>query len=375
MHTKNSYQKDEVDEILELEPEMGPESTTRLQDNEETDDGGNTQDYLNKAMATYKTEHEKTQKRKLSESNEVFLTKVDASFESLQVVLASDGKLLGRALVDRFQASFTDSDEHKRAKLSLDGIWIRDLTGEAPLYPFMIECKKGAPHSFSTNTQLTNTRKIFAGDKLVDINLHMRNKQLYTVAEQHDVKSSYLTVRQTPKITLKANISGVRVTFLNRFVQEMSAYPSAILAEMSETPPPKEFSDVQREAEPEEEPGLRRNRTLRLKDHGAMVLDQKARDPSINVGEEADEKVERRIKAWKKHKGFDTKTNTQTDVDTVFDFYKVDLQLRGIMIVVPQASKSTDDLCLTMKRIQISNCLSMESPINTIPENTNQSIP
>jgi len=350
-----SKPKDEVDEILELEPEMGPESTTRLQDNEETDDGGNTQDYLNKAMATYKTEHEKTQKRKLSESNEVFLTKVDASFESLQVVLASDGKLLGRALVDRFQASFTDSDEHKRAKLSLDGIWIRDLTGEAPLYPFMIECKKG--------------------DKLVDINLHMRNKQLYTVAEQHDVKSSYLTVRQTPKITLKANISGVRVTFLNRFVQEMSAYPSAILAEMSETPPPKEFSDVQREAEPEEEPGLRRNRTLRLKDHGAMVLDQKARDPSINVGEEADEKVERRIKAWKKHKGFDTKTNTQTDVDTVFDFYKVDLQLRGIMIVVPQASKSTDDLCLTMKRIQISNCLSMESPINTIPENTNQSIP
>ncbi len=148
----------------------------------------------------------------------MFLTKVSATFESLQVVLCTRARVLARAKIDNFSAGFSDSAELKRASVSLDGIWVRDLTGAGVLYPYMVECTRGR--------------------KLIDINVVMQNKEIYRQSDVADIKSTYLSTRQKPKVDLNGSISGVKVTFLNRFVQELVAYPNAILADMAATAPP-----------------------------------------------------------------------------------------------------------------------------------------
>eukprot|EP00468_Gymnochlora_sp_CCMP2014_P003427 CAMPEP_0167746448 /NCGR_PEP_ID=MMETSP0110_2-20121227/3718_1 /TAXON_ID=629695 /ORGANISM="Gymnochlora sp., Strain CCMP2014" /LENGTH=3805 /DNA_ID=CAMNT_0007631213 /DNA_START=35 /DNA_END=11452 /DNA_ORIENTATION=- len=349
---------DEEDDIEELNP-LPPLVDTEAQ-NEEDGKQTNANAYLNQAISTYQSEHEKTKDESGNDAKEVFLTKVETSFESLQVVLCTDGKVLSRAMIDNFSASFTDSDEHKRAQLSLDGIWIRDLTGEAPLYPHMVACQRGR--------------------KLVDINLHMRNKDLYRASDVTNMQSSYLTPNQMPKVTLTGAISGVTVTFLNRFVQEMAAYPNTILAEMaSHEPPPPSATRIRRRSAPEAEefplsmgpaeaPEQPYRRTTKLHHRSQRTLrrgDGKhptRLPPIVTEGDEKDKKARDLIKKWKKDKGIvDRKVSiTKDEKMPIFDFYKVDLQLRKIEVVVPKGSKSTDYMAMTLEHIQITNCLCTE---------------
>eukprot|EP00467_Chlorarachnion_reptans_P007772 CAMPEP_0114518494 /NCGR_PEP_ID=MMETSP0109-20121206/18476_1 /TAXON_ID=29199 /ORGANISM="Chlorarachnion reptans, Strain CCCM449" /LENGTH=797 /DNA_ID=CAMNT_0001699123 /DNA_START=197 /DNA_END=2587 /DNA_ORIENTATION=+ len=343
---------DPGDELEALQPAAGVHNPS---DGDGENGAEEQKGYLHQALDSYKDQHEKTSLNKEDSKREVFLTKVETSFESLQIMLCTRGRVLARAQVEDFAASFTDSDEHKRANLSLSGIWIRDLTNVSPLYPYMIECTKGK--------------------KLVDFNVHMRNKALYKASEASDMASSYLTTNQTPKIMLKGGISGIKVTFLNRFIQEMMGYPNAILAEMAKQTPPKDDEEEKYRMRTLIAPGHNR-KALRSRIRSRLITPLitprfgRSRNNSISQskpaspadgGSNPDEKVEARIKQWKKEKGIhheDTESKEE-----VFDFYKVDLQLHKIEVIVPEASQSRDAMSLTLQHIGINNCLCEEADI------------
>jgi len=272
----------------------------------------------------------------------MFLTKAEVSFESLQIVLNTRGRVLGTTVIENFSSSFSDSDEHKKATLSLDGIWIRDLTGQAPMYPYMIECTKGK--------------------KLIDVNVHMRNKELYKASEQTDTESSYLTPNQTPKVTLTGAISGVKLTFLNRFVQEMTNYPNLILETMSAMKPPEEGEYELKAAAQLNVPTHKGRRSRRPSSRMTGLLDTKhgGGERDSKASNEMDRKVRLRMKEWKREKGIKEDDKNE---NPIFDFYKVDLQLHKIEVLVPQGSKSTNMMVMTLEHIGITNSLCEEEGI------------
>jgi len=341
---------EDEDEIEILHPAQGdvPEPE------EEAPEGKKGEDYFGQAVASYKARHGELKR----ETNEIFLTKVNASFESLQVILCTEGKVLTRALISDFSASYTDSDEHKRAHVSLDGIWIRDLTGEAPLYPFMIECTKGK--------------------RLIDINVHMRNKDLYKPEEYDDLKSDYLTVKQTPKVELQGRISGVKVTFLNRFVAELMGYANLLTEELAnQTPPEEDDMNATERLYAMNSPGrpVARSRKVSQYDFKHHSNFMSPEDSELMNMSETERKGVKLMRKWKKEKGMEIndKKDKKEKKEAIFDFYKVDLELHKIEIIVPQASKSTNYMGLTLEHIGIQNELCEDSGIPQ-PE-TNDSMP